>query len=114
MRGHLSGQNNRKGQQTMTNSEKTNSATVICLCGRCASQFYTTPGNSLMRIDKKQVKKDICDFCNTRYGFDYYLFNKKSSVPNRKKHITGTFAKQLIKKYVREGDRIFTPSDCAE
>jgi len=97
----------------MTNSEKTNSATMICLCGICARQFYMAPGNNLMRISRKQVKKDLCDFCNTRYGFDYYLFSKKSSVQARQKHFTGTFAKELIKKYVNSDDRIFTPDDRA-
>ena len=98
----------------MTNSEKTNSATMICLCSKCAHQFCTAPGNSLIRVDKKQVKKDICDFCSTRYGFDYYLFSNKSSVPIRKKYITGTFAKELIKKYVKDDGQASAPDDRAE
>ena len=46
---------------------------MMCLCGACACAFYNTPGNKIKRKNTKQQRRDICDFCNYRYGFDYLV-----------------------------------------
>ncbi|MBQ9438598.1 MAG: hypothetical protein IJU50_09735 [Lachnospiraceae bacterium] len=61
----------------------------MCLCAACASAFYDTPGNRIRRKDPNQLSRDICDFCNYRYGFDYLVSFGNNSVrilnntPNR-------------------------------
>ena len=46
---------------------------MMCLCGACACAFYNTPGNKIKRKNTKQQRRDICDFCNYRYGVDYLV-----------------------------------------
>ena len=44
---------------------------VLCLCGVCASQFRLAQSHALRRVDPLQVQKEICTYCNRRWGFDY-------------------------------------------
>ena len=55
----------------------------ICLCPRCASSFYHPPGTIIRRRYQYQAKMDLCDFCNYRYGIDYVISHRVSSVQNR-------------------------------
>ena len=50
---------------------------LLCLCSACAQQFYDSPDHRIRRADYDQVIKDICNFCGTRYGFDFLVTNTK-------------------------------------
>lgn len=45
----------------------------ICLCGRCASDFYASPEYSITRSDPIQVIQDCCCYCCIRRGYDYRI-----------------------------------------
>ena len=45
----------------------------LCLCGRCASDFYNVPGHYIKRVDKDQTVKETCTYCNSRLGYDYII-----------------------------------------
>lgn len=36
----------------------------ICLCSRCASQFYNSPKHLIKRVDPFQTVKEPCTYCN--------------------------------------------------
>ena len=46
----------------------------ICLCSRCASQFYNSPNHYIKRVDPYQTVKEPCTYCNYRYGYDFLIF----------------------------------------
>lgn len=50
---------------------------IMCLCPKCRSMFFSTPGCVIKRVDKEQITKDTCTYCNVRLGFDYYVYNKQ-------------------------------------
>ena len=45
----------------------------LCLCPRCASQFYNASSQRIRRADPIQVYLDVCDCCRSRRGFDFIL-----------------------------------------
>lgn len=45
----------------------------LCLCPRCASQFYDASSQKIRRADPIQVYLDVCDCCRSRRGFDFIL-----------------------------------------
>ena len=45
----------------------------LCLCPRCASQFYNASSQRIRRADPIQVYLDMCDCCRSRRGFDFIL-----------------------------------------
>lgn len=45
----------------------------LCLCGRCASDFYNVPGHYIKRVDKDQKVKETCTYCNSMLGYDYII-----------------------------------------
>ena len=47
----------------------------LCLCSRCASQFYNSPDHYIKRADQFQIEKDLCTFCNHRNGYDFLVFD---------------------------------------
>ena len=47
----------------------------MCLCSRCASQFYNSPNYFIKRVDPFQTKKEPCTYCNYRYGYDFLIFD---------------------------------------
>ena len=51
---------------------------IMCLCPKCRSMFFSTPGYVIKRVDKEQVAKDTCTYCNVRLGFDYYVCDTQS------------------------------------
>lgn len=54
----------------------------LCLCPTCASQFYNSPNHFIRRVDPFQKYKDICTYCNYRYGFDYLITIKDNNGGN--------------------------------
>ncbi len=48
----------------------------LCLCGKCATDFFNTPGHYIKRVNKDQTVKDTCTYCNSRPGFDYIVVQK--------------------------------------
>lgn len=50
-----------------------NSKMELCLCPRCASQFYNVSSQRIRRADPIQVYLDVCDCCRSRRGFDFIL-----------------------------------------
>lgn len=54
-------------------------AIELCLCGKCASEFFNTPGHYIKRVDKNQVVKDTCTYCNQRMGFDYLVVQERGA-----------------------------------
>ena len=48
----------------------------LCLCGKCASDFFNTPGHYIKRADKAQTIKDTCTYCNVRQGYDYIVVDR--------------------------------------
>jgi len=49
---------------------------VMCLCQTCRNNFFQTGTYKICRNDYKQKSKDVCDYCNTRTGWDYILKKK--------------------------------------
>ena len=45
----------------------------ITLCRPCASAFYCSGSHVIRRADRYQATKSLCDYCCSRYGFDYFL-----------------------------------------
>ena len=48
---------------------------TLCLCPRCESDFNDS-GCILIKRGWQKNKK-LCDFCETRYGLEFGIFNKK-------------------------------------
>ena len=48
----------------------------LCLCGKCASDFFNTPGHYIKRADRNQAIKETCTYCNVRQGYDYIVIQK--------------------------------------
>lgn len=46
---------------------------LVCLCCKCRQNFRDAGGYRLRRAVFPQEIKDICTYCQTRYGYDYYL-----------------------------------------
>ena len=50
-----------------------NNKMELCLCPRCASQFYNASSQRIRRADPVQVYLDVCDYCRSRRGCDFIL-----------------------------------------
>jgi len=48
---------------------------LLCLCSKCAQQFYDSPAHRIRRFNRRQKFKDSCDFCSMRFGWDYVVVN---------------------------------------
>ena len=53
-------------------TKKVDESTLTTLCAVCRGAFLDAKGVRLRRADPRQLVKDICTYCQTRYGFDYY------------------------------------------
>ena len=51
---------------------------LITLCGPCAAAYYDTNAYEIRRADRNQTVREVCMFCNTRMGYDYYLTRKNA------------------------------------
>ena len=56
-------------------TKKVDESTLTTLCAVCRGAFLDAKGVHLRRADPRQLVKDVCTYCQTRYGFDYYLLN---------------------------------------
>lgn len=45
----------------------------LCLCPKCARQFYNASSQKIRRSDPIQVIMDVCDCCRIRRGYDFIL-----------------------------------------
>ena len=50
-----------------------NTTSLITLCPVCLYSFRNARKSFLRRADVFQQTKDVCTYCQTRYGFDYYI-----------------------------------------
>lgn len=46
-------------------------ASLTTLCPICLDSFQGAKGVRVRRADPKQKIKDVCTYCQIRYGFDY-------------------------------------------
>lgn len=46
---------------------------LVCLCHKCRQQFRDAGGYRLKRVVIPQENKEVCTYCQSRYGYDYYL-----------------------------------------
>ena len=53
------------------------SQSVYCLCHRCLDDFRSRPNVIVSRLDPFNSVKDFCTVCNTRYGYDYVVIERK-------------------------------------
>lgn len=70
---------------------KKNDDLEMCLCPVCANAFYETNTYKLIRVDRFQIEKDTCTYCNVRQGYDYIIRKRKSNVSNKDNHGVCTF-----------------------
>ena len=54
-------------------TKKVDESTLTTLCAVCREAFLDAKGVRLRRADPRQLVKDVCTYCQTRYGFDYYV-----------------------------------------
>ena len=52
---------------------KVDPASLMTLCPVCLHSFQDARKAFLRRADVHQQTKDICTYCQSRYGFDYYV-----------------------------------------
>ena len=52
---------------------KVDQASLMTLCPTCRNLFQDAKKAFLRRADVHQQIKDVCTYCQTRYGFDYYV-----------------------------------------
>ncbi len=62
-----------------------NTASLITLCPVCLHSFQDAKRSSLRRADLRQQSKEICTYCQTRYGFDYYVQPAAQRDPSRRR-----------------------------
>ena len=52
---------------------KVDPASLMTLCPACLHSFQDARKAFLRRADVQQQIKDVCTYCQSRYGFDYYV-----------------------------------------
>ena len=61
-----------------------NTVSLITLCPVCLHSFQDAKRATLHRADLRQRTKDVCTYCQTSYGFDYYAQPMVHRDPNRR------------------------------
>ena len=56
-----------------TFTHKTDESTLTTLCPRCLNAFRNTRGIRVRRADHGQIVKEPCTYCQTNFGYDYYI-----------------------------------------
>lgn len=59
----------------MTTVQKKPKPLELCLCPRCAAQFYNSAKHYIKRADPEQMVKDTCTYCSTGTGYDYLVYD---------------------------------------
>ena len=54
-------------------------ASLTTLCPICLDSFQGAKGVRVRRADPKQKIKDVCTYCQIRYGFEYYVQPEKNA-----------------------------------
>lgn len=49
------------------------SSLLHCLCPVCRNKFFDSRQYYILRADRTQKEKDVCTYCQTRMGYDYYV-----------------------------------------
>ena len=49
----------------------------LCLCFHCAQQFRNSPDHHIFRANPWQTEKERCNYCNTRWGYDFIVISKQ-------------------------------------
>ena len=52
---------------------KHDDSTLTTLCPNCLNAFRNTRGIRVRRANPNQQVKEPCTYCQTRFGFDYYI-----------------------------------------
>lgn len=48
-------------------------ASLTTLCPICLDSFQEAKSVRVRRADPKQKIKDVCTYCQTNFGYDYYI-----------------------------------------
>ena len=48
-------------------------STLTTLCPHCLSAFRNARGIRVRRADPYQLTKEPCTYCQTNFGYDYYI-----------------------------------------
>ena len=56
----------------------------ICLCARCVEPFYESDDHYVKRIDPYQAVLEPCCICQSRYGYDYAIWDNSARTHVRK------------------------------
>lgn len=56
-----------------TFTHKTDESTLTTLCPRCLNAFRNARGIRVRRADPYQLTKEPCTYCQTNFGYDYYI-----------------------------------------
>ena len=56
-----------------SNAYKVDPASLMTLCPACLHSFQDARKAFLRRADIHQQTKDVCTYCQSRYGLDYYV-----------------------------------------
>lgn len=89
-------------------------ASLTTLCPICLDSFQGAKGVRVRRADPKQKIKDVCTYCQIRYGFDYYEVNRPfSSCARSLEPPRASFSDSYslpIRNFFRSGSRFLRPS----
>ena len=82
-------------------TKKVDESTLTTLCAVCRGAFLDAKGVQLRRADPRQLVKDVCTYCQTRYGFDYYVqpIVRKSKMTGKENRRETEPAYELYKQY---------------
>lgn len=50
---------------------------IVTLCAKCAEEFFDCKRFEIKKVNTKQEVKEKCTYCNTRYGYDFAIYNRK-------------------------------------
>ena len=56
-----------------TFTHKIDESTLTTLCPRCLNAFRNARGIRVRRADPGQTVKEPCTYCQTNFGYDYYI-----------------------------------------
>jgi len=69
------------------NPERTGN--IRTLCGKCLKNMMKKPSLIVKRLDPLSRCKDMCEVCHDETGYDYFIFDKRSTVGRGRKNESG-------------------------